>query len=135
MGLAKGQARRISVDGRSFRWTISRARQASAGEVDVVVELADQPKQRMVASVRCRDFWLDFPDIVESRKPADMRECDRLAGMDAYRPVTPRVVEQIIREAIARGCRPDVPVKPLRFDGTRAATATAAALLRRNVKD
>src|SRR4051812_30607336 len=120
MGLAKGKARRIIVDGRSFRWTISRARQASAGELDVVIELADRPKQRAVVAVACRNFWLDFSDIVESRAATDMTEHRRLAASDAYRPVTPQTVEQIVRAVLAAGWRPDAAGKPLRLAFSRS---------------
>jgi len=100
MGLAKKQSRKIVVDGQEFRWTVSRTRQAAKGEVDVIVESA-QHKGRLVVAVPCRNAWLDFPDLVESRGQSDMTELERVTSREAYRPVTPRVVERIIREASA----------------------------------
>ena len=109
MALKRKGSRLIRVGNESYRWTISRSAQAESGCISVIVEAANQPGQRIAVRTPCRDFWLDFDDLRDA-PPADFP--------NAYRPVTPAIVQKIIVAALAAGWLPKQHQKTLAYEWT-----------------
>lgn len=115
MSLARKTSRIINVDGGSYRWSISGARQGATGEIILVVELDETPGQRLAVLIPCRNYWIDFPQLDRYRN--DIPE-----NIDAYHPVTPARIAEIVRTALAHGWTPRTRRRPLQLrlvaDGT-----------------
>jgi hypothetical protein len=106
MSLRRKQSRRIAIDGESYRWTVGKSQKHRTGCVSVVLELAEDPGQRLVVKVPSRDFWLDFGEITAGRRPF---------AEDTYRPVTPAMIRGVVVSALAAGWHPHEKRKPLDF--------------------
>jgi len=96
---AKG-LRSITVRGTRYRWRVQ------FGEVDSQVLLYGSESGRQLTSVRLpgvRDFWLTFPEYAGT-------------GEGGMIIIKPRLVRQLIEEALVRGWRPEQRGAPLTFD-------------------
>jgi hypothetical protein len=110
VGIKRKASRSIEVDGETYRWAVSDSQQATTGKISVIVEAVSEPAQRLVVRVPCRNFWLDFEDLAGGRiSPLP----------DAYRPVTPATLRQIITAALAAGWQPQSRRKDFTFDWVR----------------
>jgi hypothetical protein len=109
MGLKEKGSRAIQIGSDSYRWTLSKSSQAANGCISIIIELAEQRGQRIVVLTPCRDFWLDF---------SDLRDNPPLPPKDPYRPVTPAMVEKIIKAALDAGWTPRTRQKNLNFEWT-----------------
>ena len=94
MGIRRKGSRLIRVGGVPYRWTVSRSIQAETGKISIIIEAVEQPGQRITVRVPCRDFWLDF---------SDLRDAPPAGLPNAYRPITPAMVEKIITAALTAG--------------------------------
>ena len=110
MGLRRKHSRRIVVDGERYRWTVGTSQQARTGCVSVVLELAAEPRQRLVVQVPRRNFWLDFKELGEGSLPY---------VEEAYRLVTPGIIRSIVVSALAAGWEPREKHKPLTLSWTQ----------------
>lgn len=100
MALAKKGTRRISVDGQAYRWVVS----PDDGYMVLVVELAENPGQRLIAC-------FDYQDIFEPAGPGRWR----IVGQRIS--ISPGVVRSVIEAALISGWRPSVPgLREFRLD-------------------
>jgi hypothetical protein len=91
MGLAKRGSRTISVNNDVYRWVIS----PDDGFMQLVVELAEDPGQRLIATYL-------YDDDPETGRP--------------LRQITPRSVRQVIEISLKQGWQPRAPGrKPFRL--------------------
>ena len=94
MALRKKGSRLIVVGGKQYRWVLS----PNDDWMDIVVELASEPGQRLVARGSYNNafdkFWLALPDPVEVSK----------VGQQTH--VTPKLVQSGIERALASGWKP-----------------------------
>ena len=96
MALANRSSRTITVDSSAYRWAVS----PDSGSMWLVVELADQPGQRVEAA-------FDYHDVVQ---PGGRITAQR-------RSVSPGVVRAVVLHALANGWRPSqAGLQPLRVD-------------------
>src|SRR5258708_7876159 len=116
MGLKRKGSRLICVGDESYRWTVSRSIQAETGTISVIIEPNENPGRRIAVRVPCRDFWLDF---------SDLRDAPPAGFSDAYRPVTPAMVQKIVLAALAAGWSPRQGQKNLRYNWSDEGELTA----------
>ena len=98
MALAKKGTRLIRVDGRTYRWAVSRA----SGHVTLVVEVSTKPGQRLVVSI-----------------PYDPGKVTPVAGtevLDEKNIAPPALVRRAIAAGLSRGWRPPDNLPPLRIE-------------------
>lgn len=94
MGLANKGSRKISVNGRDYRWVVS----PDSGYNVLVVERASEPGQRLEAIF-------------------DYATCD---FADPRFRITPKIVRDVIEHAIIEGWQPEVRgLPPFRLSDTR----------------
>lgn len=97
MALSKRSSRTITVDGSVYRWAVS----GDSGYMWLIVELADEPGQRVEASFGYHDVVGPGGRITRQR-----------------RSVSPGVVRAVVLHALANGWQPERGgLKALRVDG------------------
>lgn len=102
MTLPQKGTRRITVDGEAYRWVVSVRR----GAIRVAVEHAEVPGQRLDAYFECHDTYTRDAS-------GDWR------FKSQGRSIKPRIVQQLIREALRRGWQPTQRgLKPLMINDT-----------------
>ncbi|MFK3983635.1 hypothetical protein ACI2K4_25050 [Micromonospora sp. NPDC050397] len=107
----KRRLRRIRVDDVDYRWLI---RQDGAGHIEIRVwGGATGRGSRLDVRVAFDDPWLNF-GIILTAPP------ERIAEVLVLEPVTPAIVERVVRAGLAEGWRPDATAGPLRFALDRA---------------
>ncbi|MER5642114.1 hypothetical protein ABT095_34895 [Kitasatospora sp. NPDC002227] len=120
--MASRRTRRISVDGREYRWTV---RRLDPRHVAVRAWL-DRPGRgrQLVVTVRVDDFWLHFGEIVTA---VDARGPEALDLFD-LEPVAPALTAGLLRAALAAGWQPEEVGGPVRFTmaGPRSALQLVA---------
>ncbi|MEU0551020.1 hypothetical protein [Micromonospora sp. NPDC005979] len=90
--MARTRKRTIRVDDVDYRWTVS---QADPGHVVVRVWDVDGGQDvRLEERVAFDDPWLNYGPIITT-------DPERVVEVFALEPVTPRLVERLIREALA----------------------------------
>ncbi|MEV4490122.1 hypothetical protein AB0K04_08400 [Micromonospora coxensis] len=104
--MARIRERGIRVDDVDYRWAV---RQADPGHVVVVFwRVATGRGGHVEVQVAFDDPWLNFGPIITA--PADRR-----AEVFALAPVTPRLVAELIRAALAAGWPAEGDGRLLRF--------------------
>ncbi|WP_405433159.1 hypothetical protein [Micromonospora sp. NBC_00617] len=90
--MARTRKRKIRVDDVDYRWTVSRA---DPGHVVVRVwGINGGQNVRLEERVTFDDPWLNYGPIITT-------DPERVAEVFALDPVTPRLVERMIRSALA----------------------------------
>ena len=106
MALAKRSSRTITIEGSDYRWAVS----PGNGYMWLVVELGDQPGQRVEASFHYCDVVQADGGITRQR-----------------RSVSSSTVRAVVLHALANGWRPERGgLKPLRVDGEAVQPGRAA---------
>lgn len=89
MGIAKKGSRRITVNDVPYRWVLS----PDDGTMELIVELADEPGQRLEAVFLYHDLY-------------EPNGAGNLSIVGQRRSVSPGVVRKIIIAALTRGWQP-----------------------------
>ncbi|WP_147456958.1 hypothetical protein [Micromonospora pisi] len=98
--------RRIHVDGADYRWLVR-----SGGESHVELRVwggANGRGCRLDVRVAFDDPWLNFGLIITAPP-------ERIAEVMELEPITPAVVERVVRAGLAEGWRPDGAAGSMRF--------------------
>lgn len=103
MALNSRRSRPISVDGVTFRWTVSNQQE---GSVILVIQPAENG-QRIAVKIPFRDYWSDLKDLTDGTLEYDAAH---------YQPVTPSLVERCIRAAKLADWNPGRSATQLDFE-------------------
>lgn len=105
MALPKKKSRSITVEGKTYRYIVSKG-QNLGGDVfplNVTVQHQKGIGAKLTASgLTTRDFWLDISDSPRSS--------------NEYLILTPRHIEKLIRLGVWRGWQPDDAGPPFKID-------------------
>jgi hypothetical protein len=101
--------KRIVVADQAFFWLIRRPN--SSAFVHLRVWSAEKSERPLEVRIRCDDLWINFPILAIAGEAAHQ--------VFELRPVTPRMVRQVIEDAFQRGWLESRGRTPLRFDWDR----------------